>query len=285
MITKLKIRISIFLIGAFTFFNCSDKENKENSVESNLVAEISENKLYLSEIKNIMPKNISKQDSISFVNQYINEWIKKIVLYKKAEEDDLLNDEIIEAKIEKYKQELFIYELEKRYVLKNLDTALNEDDINKYYQENINEFTLKQDILKCFYLKLAKNAPNIDLAQKLMQAKSQEEIDNLKSYAYTYSKQYSFAETYEPVQSFIDSSPLDKNSLQYNKNIIRKDDNEFTYFIKVIDYQIGNKPAPLVFVRNQIMNIILNKRKVDLIKKFEDDLFEEAKKGGSYKIY
>jgi hypothetical protein len=41
----------------------------------------------------------------------------------------------------------------------------------------------------------------------------------------------------------------------------------------------------LEFVRDDIKNIILNKRKVELVKKLEDDVFKEAKDDDDFEIY
>ena len=42
------------------------------------------------------------------------------------------------------------------------------------------------------------------------------------------------------------------------------------------EYRISDNVSPLEFVRDEIINIILNKRKVELAKKLEDEVYNHA---------
>ena len=42
------------------------------------------------------------------------------------------------------------------------------------------------------------------------------------------------------------------------------------------EYRISDNVSPLEFVTDEIKNIILNKRKVELAKKLEDEVYESA---------
>ncbi|TAF35442.1 MAG: hypothetical protein EAZ57_04725 [Cytophagales bacterium] len=272
-------------ITSFILFSCNSSSTSSKESNDKLVAEVLEEKLYLSEIEQVIPINSSMEDSLSFANRYTNSWIKKHLLYQKASSEKVISEEELEKKLDAYKQQILIYELEKNFVLKNLDTVLKEEDIKSYYESNLDEFTLKQDVLKCLYIKLPKNASNISQLDKLMQASPIKNLDEFKSFCYTYSKQFSVGESYEPLESITNNSPFQKSSIAYNKNVMKSQDAEFDYRLKVLDYIAGGNPAPLNFVRDKIEHIILNKRKVELIKSFENKLFEDGKKDKLYQIY
>ena len=57
------------------------------------------------------------------------------------------------------------------------------------------------------------------------------------------------------------------------------------YFLKVNNYRISDNVSPLDFVRNEIKNIILNKRKVQLARELEDEVYESAVSGEKFEIY
>jgi hypothetical protein len=62
-------------------------------------------------------------------------------------------------------------------------------------------------------------------------------------------------------------------------------DDSYLYFLKVNKYRISDNISPLEFVKDDIRNIILNKRKVDLAKKLEDDVFNNAAREKDFEVY
>jgi len=55
--------------------------------------------------------------------------------------------------------------------------------------------------------------------------------------------------------------------------------------IRFYDFRIKNGVSPLSFERNNIKNILLNRRKVELINKMRDDLYQKADKKNEFEIY
>jgi len=62
-------------------------------------------------------------------------------------------------------------------------------------------------------------------------------------------------------------------------------DSLYLYLLKIDEYKISEEISPLEFVRSDIRNIILNKRKVELAKSLENEVFQNAKENEDYKIY
>ena len=87
----------------------------------------------------------------------------------------------------------------------------------------------------------------------------------------------------------VKNSPLAEipNKIQFLKPnpYYETSDNNFLYFLKVDSYRISDNVSPLEFVRDDIRNIILNKRKVDLAKKLEDEVYKEAQNDDDFEIY
>jgi len=62
-------------------------------------------------------------------------------------------------------------------------------------------------------------------------------------------------------------------------------DNDFLYYLKVDEYKILDNVSPLDFVRQDIKNIILNKRKVELARKLEEEVYENASRDKAFEIF
>jgi hypothetical protein len=85
------------------------------------------------------------------------------------------------------------------------------------------------------------------------------------------------------------NSPLAEipNKIQFLKSnpYYETSDETYLYFLKVDQYRISDNVSPLEFVQDEIRNIILNKRKVDLAKKLEDDVYNRGVDQEEFEIY
>jgi len=57
------------------------------------------------------------------------------------------------------------------------------------------------------------------------------------------------------------------------------------FFIHFVDYKLKDSLSPLSMERDKIRDVILNKRKIDLIETMQKDLLEKALKKGDVQIY
>ena len=84
-------------------------------------------------------------------------------------------------------------------------------------------------------------------------------------------------------------SPLAEipNKIQFLRSYPYYETNDagYLYFLKIDAYKISDNVSPLEFVREEIKNIILNKRKVELVRKLEDQVYENAVKQKEFEIF
>jgi hypothetical protein len=70
-----------------------------------------------------------------------------------------------------------------------------------------------------------------------------------------------------------------------NTKVIRLNDNKFVYFVKILDFKIRNSASPLEFERDKIKNIILNKRKVSTVQRYEEELIRKGEENNKIKKF
>ena len=116
------------------------------SSEERLLVNLYDKELYLSEIKNALPAEQS--DSAAFVQSYIDGWIKKQLLVAQAEMNltEALKD--VEYRINDYRNSLLIYAYQQELIKQNFDTVVSKEEIQSYYEENIADMELKENIFK-----------------------------------------------------------------------------------------------------------------------------------------
>ncbi len=79
-------------------------------------------------------EGISDADSAVFVQNYINKWAKKELMFQKAEDNittELKNE--IEKQLEETRINLVIYEYQRQMMLQKMDTVISDEELENYY--------------------------------------------------------------------------------------------------------------------------------------------------------
>jgi hypothetical protein len=287
--------VSIFL-GACqeknlpTFLRFKNQEAEEGEVMIP-VARVYDNYLYLQDLEGIVDEDVSPADSASIMNRYVDSWIRKQLLIAEAATQIDFDEVELERKMLDYRFALMVYEFEKKYVNQRVDTDVSENEINAYYQENKDNFELKQNIIKGIFAKVPKEAPRMGRLRKLFQTKLSEEVrEEIKSYSLSFAASYSLDDSvWYDFEDVIKNTPLVSipNKVQFlrENEFIETSDDIYVYFVKVLEYKITDQISPLEFVRDDIVKIITNKRKVALTQKLEEEIFKEASENKEFEIY
>ena len=114
--------------------------------------------------------------------------------------------------------------------------------------------------------------------------------DQLKSFCLSFSSAYHLSDSlWVEFDKLVVNSPFSDmpNKIQFLRSYpyYESSDTDFNYFLKIDDYKISDSESPVEFVRNDIKNIILNKRKVELSRKLEDEVYENAVRNKQFEIY
>ncbi len=76
-----------------------------------------------------------------------------------------------------------------------------------------------------------------------------------------------------------------KNQLLKKTNFLQLKDSLNLYLMQVNDVRVQNDYAPLEYVNRSIQQIVINKRKLELIKQLENDITKDAIKNKQFQIY
>ena len=289
MIRSILIACVLLTVGGCDFIKMRS-DNDELDTNRQLVAKVGKTYLYKDELAGIVPPKVDKADSTARVEAYIDSWVRKQLLIKEATEKIDINEAEVQRKILDYRYSIIAYEYQTYYIKEHLDTAINPGEIEKYYKENIDNFILKQNIIRATFLKVPKNAPQIKRVKELIFAKTDEGKADLKAFCLSFSSAYHISDsTWMIFDELVRNSPIVEipNKVQFLKTspYYETEDDTYLYFLKVDEYRISDNVSPLEFVRDEISNIILNKRKVELAKKLEDEVYNNALEQNDFEIY
>lgn len=289
--------IYLLLIAFCGFFvSCDLIKMKENpgisnqSTEEVAIARVHNLFLYPSDLEGVIPKGSTAADSANIVERYIKSWVRKQLLMHEAASNINFDEAEIERKIMDYRYALMAYEFEKLYVNRELDTEISEEEIRKYYDDNIDNFQLKQNIVRAHFVKLPKNAPKLARFRKLWVSTKEKEIEELRSYIYRFALASSMDESsWFNFEDVVRNSPYISvpNKVQFLKanSQSESEDEEFIYFLKIFEYKIVDEIPPMDFVRDQIQSVILNKRRVALSQQLEQKVYDKALRNKDFEIF
>ena len=267
------------------------KRGKKGSDESRKpVARVNQSFLYLDELKGIVPKDATAADSAARISSYVTSWIRKQLLLNEAAKNIDINEAEVERRVEEYRYSLIGYEFQNFYIKKNLNDSVSSTEIAAYYKTHLDNFVLKQNIVQGTYIKVPKTAPRIQRIKPLVFSNKPKEMEELKSYCLSFSAEYQLPDsTWIELDKLVANSPMatipDKIQFLRNYRYYETNDQDFLYFLKVDAFKIVDNVSPVEFVESEIKNIILNKRKVELAKKLEDEVYENGVKRKEFEVF
>ena len=140
---------SILLLTSCDFFLVQEKEN----TASEIVAIVNTDKLFKEDLKDILPRNITKEDSLILVKSFIQDWaVKKLLLKAAANNNTSESLKSINILVQDYKESLLINNYKEELIKQQLDTLISEDEIEQYYIANNANFKLNEVLVKSKYL-------------------------------------------------------------------------------------------------------------------------------------
>ncbi len=263
--------------------SCSDKEDDKEAI-----ARVYDTYLYDTDLSELLPNNFSKQDSLLLVTNYINSWAKDQLLLKKAK-INLDDKENIEELVNKYRQDILIDKYKGAAVSQYLDTIVTNEDITKFYNENKEIFKLNEELVKFKYIYFGNDLLNPEDFTTLFKSNKKKDIDSLvsqevqlKSFNFNDSIWIRLEDVMNKISAF---DKTDERLFLKKTRFFKKEDSLGVYLVAVKDALKRNQTAPQSYVLPTIKQMILHKRKLDLLKKIEQTLMEDAINNKEFEIY
>src|SRR5690554_2227187 len=284
MYKKVLYNIIILLIA---ILNDGCKDN--NRTEDKVIAEVGSKKLLLSEIAAVVPDEIDDKDSAVFAEDYIRKWIRQELMLKKAEENLSIELKNVNRELEEYRNSLIIFRYKNELMAQRIDTTVSKAEILKYYNDYLENFKLNTNIVKAIYIKIPAEFANPEELKKMSSNSTQEGIDEIRDYCLQYAKGFDiFTEQWVDVERVMNNIPTTiKNMEQFlrNNKYMEYQDSSSYYLVAIHDYLLRNEQSPEEFVRQDIKNLILNRRKMEFLKNLENNIYQEGINRNSFKIY
>ena len=273
----------LFIFTALLLTTCSTiSDNNSND----LIARAGENFLY----QNQLPSFSSEEDSILRYLNYIETWAKEKILY------DLSLSNLSQSKkndldllVEKYKVDLYINSYKDLIVNSRIDSIVTDEEIESFYNRNIDNFKLNENLLKYRYLKVPSDNININRIRRYIQRLNESDREFLDSLNFQFADlkindTVWFTER-EVISSIEFINQKNKSNYMRINRLYELEDDQYTnYFIVKDLLKSGNIP-PLSYLYDRIKSNIINQRKLNLIQNINKEILNDALKSSKYEVF
>jgi hypothetical protein len=288
---KLNSKISLFnlflpVILLPVLMACNSHSQRKNE---NPLARAYGNYLYMSDIQGLIPSGTTPEDSASLVKSYIELWIKKKAVVNKAEFNLTAAQRNIDKLLEEYRTSLLTYEYEKQMVEQKLDTVVSDSEVQSYYYQYKQDFALQDPIIKGVYFRILRSSSKIGEFRNLAHSYGElalKRLIDLGAQVAEYTD--SFEENWISFPLLMQKMPgtvQDPKQFLQRYKYLEAEDSRYFHFARIIDYKLPGEAAPLEFVKQEIRDVLLNKRKMDFLKKLEESIYNEAVIQNDVEVY
>ena len=253
------------------------------------IAQVANHYLYYDEAEKVMPHGLSRADSIEFIRDFARKWAEDQVLYEKAEHN-VRGDERIERLVASYRRSLILNQYEQQLILQKMDENISEEELSKYYEENIQLFVLEEPVIKGIFIKAPRTSPGLKELKKWYKDNSDLAMEELEKYAFRNAVIYDyFYDHWKPVSELenkviVNLAELLSKDMEKHRNIEAEDD-EYCYLLHIEEYVTKGEAKPYDLARSEIVDLLANKHRVDFMQQVKQDLYNQSIEMGRIKYY
>ena len=275
------MRYYLLIVCLASFFSCN-----KNSSET-VLAKVHNEMLLFEEVISELPIYIT--DTNLFIQNYINVWVREKALLDQAliNLDD--NSKEIQEKVDNYRNSLLIYEYQQKLINQNFDTTVNFDEILDYYNTNIKEFKLFQDIFKGRFIIIDKNAPNLKSLFKMFKSNDGDEVDDLISYCMLYALEYYINDSswsyFNSIKQKLPENFSEKEIFYSKRKYDIIEGEKYLYLLLLKDFKFKGTTSPFSVEKEKIRALIVNENKINYLDEIEADLVNRGKSSNYINIY
>jgi len=276
-------RILIFFVVVLFLSACN------NESEGSIIAKVYDKELHSSDIYFLFKnQNLSISDSTKVAKDYVDKWVEEQILLHQST-DSIIEMSLINDKANHYKNILIINQLENNYVNTHIDTTVTQNEYVIYYKNHKDDFQLNDYLVKILYVKVPVDAPNLEQLKKWYKLKQTTDIIEIENYAKLYASNFYYDTInwiyFEDLTKEIPLVDFNKDRFITRKSKTIIDENDYFYFLNVLDYKLKNTTSPLEFEKHNIKQRILNTRIKELKEEYKKQNIEKAYNEKAVEIY
>lgn len=282
MLKALAVFIVVLMISSCNSFS--------GDAPSQAVARVNDSYLYRDSITGIVPPGSSHEDSVLFVRNFIDRWARQKLLLEGAEVNlSKTTKADLDLLVRQYQTDLYTKAYVEDLVTANVDSLITDDELKAYYQQNKLNFLTNGTLVRLRYIHLQKDNPRYEnIRSRFFDFRKSDKkfwetyALQFKSFAFNDSVWVEMGQVYGRLP-FI--NPANRDQYIVSGKSIQYPDSADIYLVKILGVIQPNQVSPFEYLKPTLREVILNRRKLEVIKKFEKEITDDALKNKTYEIY
>jgi hypothetical protein len=254
------------------------------------VARAYDKQLFWSDLRQVVPLDASPEDSAGIAQAFITNWLRQQVLLRKAEENLGEQQKDFEVRLRDYRNSLVIFAYEQALVDQKLDTAVSSSEVEAYYEQERDNFELRDNILRLRWFKVRESDKRT--LKRLEEQFMSGDPERMRSVELWLAERNvpivdrsdrwtAFNELRAEIPVWAVQSPEPR--LREGRMVLR--DLEGAFFIDILELRMKDSVSPLAMVEQDIRSILINQRKLQLLERMREDVYREAQANDHVEVY
>jgi len=186
-----------------------------------------------------------------------------------------------------YRQDLLINAYNNYLIDKNIKDSVSDEEVAGYFEKHKESFPLSKDAVRFRSVTVKKG--DAAKAERLFNSGKDEDFDELMKIVLTSGTPYHDKDSIWYSVDVLSAQIPQLNEDDYlnqliNRRRIKISDDSLVTFIRVLSLKKKGSEAPYEFVKPTIKNLLLNKRKLNLLSDLQNQLYKEAINNNEIKI-
>ncbi len=264
-------------------------ETKKPDSARTPIIEVEGKFLYYDQLEGIVPANTGKDDSVQIVESYIKKWATDILLYETAKRNVTDKSEI-DKLLDDYRKSLIIHQYQQNMLSQRLPQKPTDEELFDFYQEYSDQFVLNESWIKGIFLVLPNGAPRIDQVKHWVKKADTESLEEIEKYSLQHGLSYDYCVDQWVSLSEIDRKSSSKFEFNNNKNLqageLYEASDSIKHYMLSLDsiVKIGDI-EPFELAKEKVLYLVMNQRKSEFIRNFENELYRDAVRNGSISFF
>ncbi|MEO8589510.1 MAG: hypothetical protein ABI432_09090 [Flavobacteriales bacterium] len=263
-------------LAALVLIGCASGDDPNDPV----VARAFDQQLHWSDLRQVVPVEVSPEDSAATAQAYITNWLHQQVELRQAEKNLAASQKEFENELKDYRNSLLLFAYEQALVRQKLDTVIGAQEVQDYYDQHRENFELKDNIVRVRWFKVTEEDRR---ALKRMEERFLSGNSDQMHEIELWLAQHGLGiidrtDTWTNWTDLRNEIPLDEAPAQDQPNgqrfVVKQ--GPTAWFVDILERRSKGAGSPQDIVRQDIRSILINQRKLHLIERMREDLYREA---------
>lgn len=280
--------IAILVTSSILISSCNSLWKDNGGSEA--IARAGESYLYKKDIVPYLKEGMAANDSAAFVTDFINNWASKQLMLSKAKIN--LSEEKLaeyESLVNNYRTDLYTRAYKEALIQQGSDTIVTRSELEQFYERQKQNFKLKERLVKLRFIEIPVQFLNKDVVIEKLKRFKEEDVRYLDSIGVQFKKLNFNDSIWVSASRVLEEIPplTNENQNRYLKKsqFFELQDSLGVYLAKITGVLQVNDVAPLSYIEPSIKQVLLNRRKLNFIRKLETEIIDEATKEKEFEVY